>query len=279
LNALSRLILTSVALILATCPTHRPAAGFQVDSRDAMSAPDFSRATPCPVIRVIDGDTVVLALDGRETTIRLIGVDSPETVHPTRTVERFGREAAGFLRNLIRGRSVYIEYEPAARRLDRYGRTLAYLYTVPDARLVNLEIVARGYGHAYTKYPFSRMERFREAERHAREAKLGLWGPAPEPGLDKADGTVYVTKTGVKYHREGCRYLSHGSKPLPLNEAAMMYGPCSRCSPKEPPRASRPAGRTVSSVHHQFWPGPERLPRHQPRGMQPPDGAREVFTR
>ncbi len=127
--------------------------------------PDFSEATPAPVVRVVDGGTVVLLLESKETTVRLIGVDTPETVHPQKPVEAYGREASQFLMNLLKGESVYLEYEPAGDRLDRYGRTLAYLYRVPDGRFVNLEIVRQGYGHAYTQYPFQHMEAFRFYER------------------------------------------------------------------------------------------------------------------
>jgi micrococcal nuclease len=130
--------------------------------------PSPSPAAPSPaplakVLRVIDGDTLILSLDGRSVRVRLIGVDSPETVHPSKPVERFGREASRFLKDLVEGKSVRVEYEPGASRLDRYGRTLAYLYVEPGGLFVNREIIARGFGHAYTAYPFRFMEDFRAA--------------------------------------------------------------------------------------------------------------------
>ena len=64
--------------------------------------------------------------------------------------------------------------------------------------MVNREIVAKGFGFALTKYPFAFMEDFRAAERQAREKGLGLWGP--DPPTASAETTVYVTKTGAKYH-------------------------------------------------------------------------------
>ena len=136
------------------------------------------------VARVIDGDTLVL--DGGER-VRLIGVDTPETVHPNKPVERFGKEASAFTRRQADGKKVRLEYDPGTGRKDRYGRTLAYIY-MPDGTLLNLEIIRRGYGHAYTRFPFSRMDEFRAAEREAREAGRGLWADAPqqqEPDLEK----------------------------------------------------------------------------------------------
>jgi endonuclease YncB( thermonuclease family) len=123
------------------------------------------------VVRVIDGDTLELAGGER---VRLIGVDTPETVHPTRGVERFGKEAATFTRRLAEGQRVQLEGDPGSASTDRYGRSLAYVF-LPDGRLLNLEIVSQGYGFAYTKYPFTRMEEFRGAESEAREQRRGLW--------------------------------------------------------------------------------------------------------
>jgi micrococcal nuclease len=104
------------------------------------------------VADVVDGDTVKLMIDDKLTTVRLIGIDTPETVHPTKPVEPYGKRASEFLHNLLAGGSVFLEY--GAERTDKYGRQLAYLYRAPDGLFVNLEIVRQGYGRAYTRYPF-----------------------------------------------------------------------------------------------------------------------------
>jgi micrococcal nuclease len=184
------------------------------------------------VLRVVDGDTVVLLLDAQQVRVRLIGVDTPETVHPRMPVERFGREATRFLKELAEGKSVRVAYEPGPSRMDRYGRTLAYLYLEPGGLFINREIVARGYGYAYVKSPFQFMDDFRAAERSARENRLGLW--APEAGIaahGPAGATVYVTRTGKKYHRDGCRSLAKGAMEMPLDRAAARYAPCALCHP------------------------------------------------
>ncbi len=124
------------------------------DPKEAPQLPvkDFKSATAHKVIRTIDGDTIVVSVKGGEVTVRLIGVDTPETVHPNKGVEYFGKEASRFTRNLLKGESVYLEYEQD--RFDKHGRTLAYAFRAPDGLFVNLEIVRQGYGHAYTKFPF-----------------------------------------------------------------------------------------------------------------------------
>ncbi len=192
---------------------------------------DFSNDTAYPVLRTIDGDTVEIQYSGKPTVVRLIGVDTPETVHPQKGVEAFGKEASAFTRNLLLGEEVYLRFD--TDKIDKYGRMLAYLYRVPDGLFVNLEVVRQGYGHAYTQFPFKHIELFRYYERRAREAGKGLWGITTEQPSDKnQNDIVYITKTGRKYHRAGCRYLSKSAIPIERKEAiARGYTPCSVCKP------------------------------------------------
>ena len=125
------------------------------------------------VERVVDGDTIIVGGVGR---VRLIGVDTPESVDPRRPVEFFGKEASAFTRRLVEGKRVRLAYD--WERTDRYGRTLAYVY-LPDGTFLNAEIIRQGYGHAYTRFPFEHLDRFRRLEREARQAGLGLWGASP----------------------------------------------------------------------------------------------------
>lgn len=126
-------------------------------------------ADPRTCTRVIDGDTLIL--DGDEK-VRLIGVDTPETVHPQKPVEAFGKEASAFTRKMVEGKKVRLEYDQ--QRKDKYGRTLAYVY-LEDGTFLNAEIIKQGYGFAYTRFPFKYMEEFRILEREAREEGVGLW--------------------------------------------------------------------------------------------------------
>jgi micrococcal nuclease len=186
------------------------------------------------VTRVIDGDTIVVAGVG---TVRLIGVDTPETVDPRKPVELFGQEASDFTRRMAQGKVVRLEFD--FQRLDKYQRTLAYAY-LPDGTFLNAEIVKQGYGHAYVKYPFKYLDQFRGYEREARERGRGLWGDAAGsavvPAVHAAEDSdnltqlVYLTRTGTKYHREGCRYLARSQIPIALKDAG-RYEPCSVCKP------------------------------------------------
>ncbi len=137
---------------------------------------DFTEQTFVDVVRVVDGDTVIVKLKGKDERVMLIGVDTPETVHPTQPVEEYGREASRFTTNLLKGERVYLLSEGDSIERDRYGRILAYLFRYPDGLFVNLEIIRQGYGNAYTRYPFKYMDLFRAYEQRARESEKGLWG-------------------------------------------------------------------------------------------------------
>ncbi len=132
---------------------------------------EAARAVPQVYVveRVVDGDTIIVRGVGR---IRLVGVDTPETVDPRRPVEFFGREASAFTKRMLEGQRVRLEYD--WERTDRYGRTLAYVRLL-DGTLINAEIIRQGYGHAYTRFPFKYLDEFRQYEREAREAGRGLW--------------------------------------------------------------------------------------------------------
>ena len=122
------------------------------------------------VQRVVDSDTLMLGTGER---VRLIDVDTPETKRPNKPVEYFGKEASAFTRRLAEGKRVKLDYDQANNHLghkDQCGRTLAYIFLEDGTRL-NAEIIGQGYGHAFTRYPFSRMEEFRRLELEAREQR------------------------------------------------------------------------------------------------------------
>ena len=133
-----------------------------------VTAQDFFFCT-----RVIDGDTIVVETAGKHEKVRLIGVDTPETVHPSKPVEYFGKEASEFTRKKVEGKRVRLEYDWQSR--DKYRRLLAYVY-IEDGTFLNAEIIRQGYGFAYTRFPFKYLKDFRQYEREARENNRGLWG-------------------------------------------------------------------------------------------------------
>lgn len=150
----------------STSMRERPKSSTTTDK--SISQPSTTEFQLCT--KVIDGDTIIL--DGTEK-VRLIGIDTPETKHPKKPVEYFGKEATAFTKRMVEGKKVRLEYDQ--QRIDKYGRTLAYIY-LEDGTFLNAEIIKQGYGFAYTKFPFKYLTEFREHEKMAREQNKGLWG-------------------------------------------------------------------------------------------------------
>lgn len=156
-----RAVTVLVAVVALSCgldPGGTPAGGDRVPAR---------------VLEVVDGDTVRVDLDGVSTSIRLIGIDTPETDGPFTDQECFGAEATAFTDAALAGREIELTFD--VERTDRFDRTLAYVWV--DGTLFNQRIVREGYALVATFPPNVRyVERLTAAQRLAREGERGLWG-------------------------------------------------------------------------------------------------------
>jgi len=132
------------------------------------------------VNRVVDGDTFEVTWDGKTEKIRLIGIDTPETVHPSKPVQEGGKEASNFSKEQLTGKTVFVELDVEER--DRYGRLLGYVY-MEDGSFYNAALAGEGYAKLATYPPNVRwVEMFKYLQTDAREAKRGLWADVqPEP--------------------------------------------------------------------------------------------------
>lgn len=127
------------------------------------------------VIRFADGDTITVDMNGQKETIRMIGVDTPETHDPDTPVQCYGPAASAYTKNLIGQQKVRLEADPTNQNRDRYGRLLRYVY-LPDDRLVQEELIKNGYGFAYTSFPFTKKDHFIKLQEEAKANSKGLWG-------------------------------------------------------------------------------------------------------
>ncbi|MGE0025626.1 MAG: thermonuclease family protein [Thermoleophilia bacterium] len=144
----------------------------------AADAPAPVAASPARVVRVVDGDTVILRLDGDDRRVRLLGVDAPESVTSDRPVECWGPQAAAAARRLMpKGAAVAVATDPTQGDEDRYGRLLGEV-TVGDAPgTVNVALVREGAAEVFRGDGRGRLQpQLRAAEREARDAGRGLWG-------------------------------------------------------------------------------------------------------
>jgi micrococcal nuclease len=126
------------------------------------------------VTRVVDGDTIHVAVDGADETVRYIGIDTPESVKPGTPVQCFAEAASAANRRLVDGRRVVLTFD--AERRDRYGRLLAYVRRAGDGLFVNEELVRDGYARTLTIPPNVRYaSRFGVLAAQARDDGRGLW--------------------------------------------------------------------------------------------------------
>ncbi len=155
---------------------------------EATTTPALPKNT-YPVLKVVDGDTIDVLVDGKTVRLRLIGLDTPETVDPRKTVQCFGKEASDKAKELLVGNVVRLEYDASQGAFDKYRRTLAYIF-LPDGTLYNKYMIAEGYAHEYTyNLPYKYQQEFKMAERQAREEKKGLWADGTCAGNTKKAAT------------------------------------------------------------------------------------------
>ncbi len=141
-----------------------------------LPAPVSSQSDPAvvQVVRVIDGDTIqVCCIARKREKVRYIGINTPETKHPTKGVEYYGKEAAKANRKLVEDKTVILTFDVEQR--DRYGRLLAYVF-LEDGTFVNAWLVEHGFAQVMTVPPnVKHQELFLKIQREAREAGRGLW--------------------------------------------------------------------------------------------------------
>lgn len=126
------------------------------------------------VIRVVDGDTIIIDYNGKEERIRLIGVDTPESVHPNAEKNtEFGKTASDFTKANLENKFVKIELD--VQEHDKYGRLLAYIYV--DGKMYNKTLLEEGYAKIATFPPNVKyVDDFKAIQKDAENNKKGLWG-------------------------------------------------------------------------------------------------------
>jgi micrococcal nuclease len=147
----------------------------------ANERPGSVRSTSALVTRVVDGDTVQVRLEGHAEKVRLIGIDTPESVEPGTPVECFARAASAESRRLLASRRVTLRFD--AERRDRYRRLLAYVYRDGDGLFVNAALLGGGFARPLPISPnLAHAEEFARLARRASRRGRGLWRACRRPG-------------------------------------------------------------------------------------------------
>ena len=210
--------------------------------------PEDVKALPATVVRIVDGDTVKVAFaEGKEETIRLLLVDTPETVHPSKDVEPFGPEASAFAKRTLAGQQVGIELDVSER--DRYGRMLAYIW-IGD-RLFNEMLLEEGLARVAYVYPpnVKYVDRFRDVQKQAQLAGKGLWSVenyaleelsgSPSTSTDDSASTVDIVNVTSPVIAGDRAVLNAKVAPDAMAEIDVIYkSGSSRAAGLEPKRAN-----------------------------------------
>lgn len=223
--------------------------------------PDPARSVEALVLSVQDGDSVTLLINNESRRFELIGADAPEWIERASRQRPYAAEARRFLTNMLLNERVLV-FEPEAGATDQLERRRAYLFRLPDMTLVDLEIVRQGYGKVSTRAnePYAGVLRW--YEQRARELQRGVWGEASEPEPPAAEpapapvvqtpttttpaapppaetkpepkrdeGWVWVTRSGSRYHREGCSHLTSTRTRVRRDSIKSTHEPCKTCNP------------------------------------------------
>ncbi|MFA6551794.1 MAG: thermonuclease family protein [Patescibacteria group bacterium] len=200
------------------------------------------------VTKVVDGDTIDVLTGTTTERVRLIGINTPETVDPRKLVECFGKEASAKAHELLENKKVYLEVDETQDNRDKYKRLLRYAFR-EDGVFYNLEIIKQGYAYEYTyQIPYKYQMEFKAAQVYAKENKLGLWADnacAAVNGAKIATSTAgalppnsncnikgNINSKGEKiYHLPACAYyaktiinLSQGEKYFCTESEAIAAG-------------------------------------------------------
>lgn len=163
---------STIVLLTALLTVLLTGCGFQKDCGTG-EKPELS--LPCEVVRVVDGDTIVVRMADKKVKVRLIGVDTPESVHEdeSRNTEE-GKIASGWMKDLLEEETVYLELD--AGLTDKYGRLLAYVYLDDGETMVNRLLLEEGYARTMTIQPNCKYaDEFAELQTKAREDEKGFW--------------------------------------------------------------------------------------------------------
>lgn len=159
-----------------------------------------STRIPAVVEKVVDGDTLKVSVNGKSETVRLLLVDTPESVHPSKPVQPYALEASQFVKEqLPEGKNIELELDVGER--DKYRRLLAYVWV--DDKMLNEQLLEKGYARvAYVFEPNTKyVDRFREIQKKAQEQKLNIWSLenyATDKGFEETQTNLGKQSEAVK---------------------------------------------------------------------------------
>lgn len=198
------------------------------------SSQKLPKLTQAKVNKVLDGNTLEVLLNNKVEKIRFAGIECPEINKP------YGKEAFNFVKNQLLDKKIYLEFDTELK--DKYKRIQAYVWLEKPKELTEKEIKSKMFNTILLSEGFAQVittssnmkytKFFLNLQKIAKENNKGLWKKEKE--VKTSSIIVYITETGKKYHREGCKYLEESKIPISLEEAKRQgYKPCKICKPLE----------------------------------------------
>lgn len=176
LRIITLLVLFLVSFLLTKYfPTEVPKK--EVSSQKITPIPQYEdrNVYQAKVTKVVDGDTINVLIDSKAEKVRILGINTPETVDPRKPVECFGREASDKAKSILTGQTVRLNEDPTQDNRDKYGRLLRYVI-LPDGEDFGLQMIKEGYAYEYTyDIPYKYQKEYKSAQKEAEKSKLGLW--------------------------------------------------------------------------------------------------------
>jgi len=196
-------------------------------SKPATETPSIQTTTLYNVVKVVDGDTIDVNIDGETKRLRLIGINTPETVDPRTAVQCFGKEASDKAKELLTGKKVSLEADTTQGELDKYSRLLRYVF-LEDGTNFNLYMIKEGYAYEYTyNTPYKYQVEFKAAQVYAKANNKGLWSPSTCSGELKAATQAQTTTTSQSSTTFGtCGTKATCSQMTSCEEAKYFLNTC-----------------------------------------------------
>lgn len=247
---------------LIAAPDPRPQA--PVDDAPVLVAPDRTRSLSATVVSVQDGDSITVSIGADVYRVEVLGANAPDWIERAERQRPYAVESRRFLTNLLLGERVLL-FEPQPGATDPLGRRRAYVFRLPDMMFVDLEIVRQGYGRVSARAGEPYQEILRHYEHRARELRRGLWDPSqaeevaslpdpprpppqapaetrPQTAPPEAETPprtepardpvwVWITRSGTRYHREGCSHLTSTRTRVRRDSVRSTHEPCRTCTP------------------------------------------------
>lgn len=155
--------------------------------------------------KCVDGDTIKIILDKKEYTVRMLAVDTPESVHPTKGIEYYGKEASDYTCNLVKNaKKIEIEYDDNSDKMDKYDRLLVWVFV--DGKLLQKELVSKGYAKVAYLYDDYKYTKELETTQELVSAKnIGIWNEAEKKKYNEKNNIKEETNQKDENNNETSR--------------------------------------------------------------------------